>query len=363
MSQTKGRVRRLQELVVTEKLDLVALGPTTNMKYLLGDTPYPDERLCLLFVCGDEMQMVVPKLNAETVASFTDIELIPWEDAEGPKSALQASLLGRRTIRRLAVDGTMRADFLIPLLSMTEPEQILSADPIISSLRVRKSSKEVEALSRAAQQADRAMQSAIDACEPGTTEKEVAWEAEAVFRKEGSEEVTFTIVAAGANGARPHHHSGEQAMENGDGVIIDIGASLNGYKSDITRVVYLGEPSEEFRTVYETVLRANEEGRATVRPGAPAGEVDTATRRVIEGAGYGEYFIHRTGHGIGLDTHEAPWIMYGNKQLLEPGMAFSVEPGIYLPGKFGVRVEDIVVVTDEGVRTLTGYDHDLIIKG
>jgi len=363
VSEAKERVRGLQESLVNEKVDLIVVGPTTNMKYLLGDAPYPDERLCLLFICDDELQMVVPKLNAETIASFTDVELIPWEDAKGPESAVQASLLGKRKIKRLAIDGAMRADFLLPLVSMIEPEEILSADPMISSLRVRKSSEEVEALSRAAQQADRAMQAAIDACKPGITEKEVAWEAEVAFRKAGAEEVPFTVVAAGANGAHPHHHSEDKAMENGDGVIIDIGASLNGYKSDITRVVYLGEPPEEFHAVYETVRRANEEGRAAVRPGAPAGDVDTATRRVIEGAGYGEYFIHRTGHGIGLDTHEPPWIMHGNKQALEPGMAFSVEPGIYLPGKFGVRIEDIVVVTDEGVRTLTGYDHDLIIKG
>jgi D-alanyl-D-alanine dipeptidase len=151
-------------------------------------------------------------------------------------------------------------------------------------------------------------------------------------------------------------------MEEGEGVIIDIGASLNGYASDITRVVHLGNPSDEFRAVYDIVVRANEEGRAAVGPGVPAQEVDAAARRVIEDGGYGKAFIHRTGHGIGVDGHEAPWIMQGNEELLQPGMAFSVEPGIYLPGKFGVRIEDIVVVSDEGVRTLTGYDHELIIK-
>jgi len=133
--------------------------------------------------------------------------------------------------------------------------------------------------------------------------------------------------------------------------------------SDITRTAHVGEPSEEFQRVYDVVLEANEKGRAAVRPGVPAQEVDAAARRVVEEAGYGSYFIHRTGHGIGLDTHEAPWIMQGNDQPLEPGMAFSVEPGVYLPGRFGVRIEDIVVVEEEGVRTLTEYGRDLIIKG
>ena len=206
------------------------------------------------------------------------------------------------------------------------------------------------------------MKVAMDACRPGVTEKEVAREAEVAFRKDGVEEVLFAIVAAGANSARPHHDSGEKMMEEGEGVIIDIGASLNGYASDITRVVHLGKPSDEFRAVYDIVVRANEEGRAAVGPGVPAQEVDAAARRVIEEAGYGKSFIHRTGHGIGVDGHEAPWIMQGNEEPLEPGMAFSVEPGIYLPGKFGVRIEDIVVVTEEGVQVLTGYSRDLIIK-
>jgi len=362
MGELKKRVRRLQELIVAEEVDLVAIGPTTHMRYLLGNAPYPDERLCLLLISRDELQMIVPKLNEETIASFTDIELIPWEDAKGPKSALQASLLSKKKVERLAIDGAMRADFLLPLLSIIEPEEIPSADPIISSLRIRKSPEEIEALFRAAQQADRAMQAAIDACRPGVTEKEVAWEAEVAFRKEGAEAVAFTIVAAGANGAHPHHHSGEKVMKDGEGVIIDIGASLNGYMSDITRTVHLGEPGEEFRRVYDVVLQANEEGRSAVRPGVAAGEIDTAARRVIEEAGYGPFFIHRTGHGIGLDTHEAPWIMQGGEQALEPGMAFSVEPGIYLPGKLGVRIEDIVVVVDEGVRTLTEYDHHAVVK-
>jgi Xaa-Pro aminopeptidase len=363
MRDLENRVRRLQKLIVAQDVDLVAIGPTTHMRYLLGNAPFADERLCLLVVGGDELQMIVPKVNAETISSFTDIELIPWEDTKGPKSALETSLLGRRKVRRLAVDGAMRTDFLLPLLSMIESAETFSADSMMSLLRVTKSPEEVEALFRAAQQADRAMQAAIEACGPGVTEQEVAWEAEVAFRKDGAEAVAFTIVAAGENGAYPHHDTGQRAIRAGEGVVIDIGASLNSYMSDITRTAHVGEPSGEFQRVYDVVLEANEKGRAAVCPGIPAQKVDAAARRVVEEAGFGAYFIHRTGHGIGLDTHEAPWIMEGNDQPLEPGMAFSVEPGVYLPGRFGVRIEDIVVVEEEGVRTLTEHGRDLIIKG
>ena len=148
----------------------------------------------------------------------------------------------------------------------------------------------------------------------------------------------------------------------GEPVIIDIGATLNGYQSDITRTIFLGNPPADFRQAYAAVLEANERGRAAVKPGVRAQEVDHATRRTLEATGYGDYFIHRTGHGLGLDVHESPWIMAGNDQVLAEGMVFSVEPGVYLPGRFGIRIEDIVAVTASGVRTLTGFDHQLVIK-
>jgi Xaa-Pro aminopeptidase len=206
------------------------------------------------------------------------------------------------------------------------------------------------------------MQAGMDACRPGATEAEVAWVVEEAFRKDGADVVTFTLIASGPHGAFPHHHSGPRRLQTGDAIILDIGATLNGYQSDITRMVFLGEPPDEFLQVYEAVLAANERGRAAVRPGVMAQEVDQATRSTLEAAGYGDYFIHRTGHGLGLEVHEAPWIMAGNEQILEEGMVFSVEPGVYLPGQFGIRIEDIVVVTDTGVRTLTGFDRQLVVK-
>lgn len=356
------RIVKLQNALLAQNIDLVAIGPTTNMRYLAGYAPHPDERLCLLLITADKVKVVMPALNVENWLAHTSIEPITWEDSEGPARALTAALSDLPAPKRLAFDGATRADFLIPLLETTQPEQVLSANSLIAPLRLRKSASEIEALQEAAAQADRAMQAAINACEPGVSEAEVAWETEAFFRRDGAESVEFTLIASGPNGAFPHHHSGKRRLQKGDAIIIDIGASLHGYKSDITRMVFLGEPTSDFHAVYAAVLAANEAGRAAVRPGVAAQEIDRATRRVLDKAGYGEYFIHRTGHGIGLDGHEAPWIMEGNEEILAPGMTFSIEPGVYLPGRFGVRIEDIVVVTETDMRTLTGSDHQFVIK-
>ncbi len=173
----------------------------------------------------------------------------------------------------------------------------------------------------------------------------------------------FTLVAAGPNGAYPHHHSGPQPLQNGDAIILDIGATLDGYQSDITRMVYLGKPTPEFRRAYDAVLEANQNATRAVRPGVTAGAIDRAARGTLEQAGLGNYFTHRTGHGLGLEGHELPWIMAGSDEVLQEGMVFSIEPGVYLVNQFGVRIEDIVVVTQSGVRTLTGFDHSLVVKG
>jgi Xaa-Pro aminopeptidase len=256
----------------------------------------------------------------------------------------------------------MRADHLLQLQGVVTPERTMPVDVLLAPLRMCKSEEEIDALARAAAQADRAMQAAVDACRPGVSEAEVAWATEAAFRQDGAERVSFTLIASGPNGAYPHHHSGERRLQKGDAIIIDIGASLNAYQSDITRMVFLGEPPAEFLKVHTAVLEANQRAMAGVRPGVAAGEIDRLARNTLEEAGYGPFFVHRTGHGLGLETHEPPWIMAGDKTILEEGMVFSIEPGVYLVGQFGVRIEDIVAVTASGVRNLTGFDHSLIVK-
>ena len=343
-------------------IDLVAIGPTANMRYLLGFVPHADERLCLLMVDRQSVRMVVPGLNLDEVAAHTDVDLIGWEDAAGPDVALRKALAALHEPGALAVDGAMRADHLLQLQSATSPDRCIPVDFLLAPLRMRKTAVEIDALARSAAQADRAMQAAVDACRLGASEAEVAWATEAAFRLDGAEKVDFTLIASGPNGAYPHHHSGERRLQKGDAIIIDIGASLNGYQSDITRMVHLGEPSAEFLRAHAAVYEANQRAMAAVRPGTTASEIDHMARNTLEAAGYGPFFIHRTGHGIGLEGHEPPWIMAGDTTVLQEGMVFSIEPGVYIVDQFGVRIEDIVTVTQSGARNLTGFDHSLIIK-
>ncbi len=357
-----NKLALFQSRLKEDAIDCAVIGPTTNMHYLLGGAPHPDERLCILVITQDTAEIIVPALNVDSVRAFTDIEMLTWEDAAGPSAALARSALGKTKFSSLAVDGAMRADFLLAVRETAAPTEMVSADPVIGKLRIVKSPDELQALRDAAAQADRAMQAAVEACGPGTTEAEIAWAAESAFRIDGAQTVEFTLVAAGENGASPHHHSGIRKLKPGDGIVIDIGASLNGYKSDITRMVYLGDPSDKFLEAYEIVRKANEFGRNAVRPGADAAFVDSAARKIIADGGYGEHFIHRTGHGIGLDIHEEPYIQQGNDLPLRQGMTFSIEPGVYFHGEFGIRIEDIVAVSSEGVETLTGFDHTLVVK-
>lgn len=332
------------------------------MRYLLGFSPLPDERPCVLLVSPEAVCFIVPALNAEQVKAATGMDLMTWADAEGPESVLLAAARVLPSGGSLAVDNTMRADTLLPVHAALTPRRMQLATGILGPMRMRKSAEELTSLQRAAAQADRAMAAAIAVCQPGVTELEVARAAEAAFRADGAEQVEFAIVASGPNGAFPHHHPGSRRLQVGDTVIIDIGASLDGYKSDITRVVHLGQPTDEVRQVYAAVLEAVRQAEAAVRPGVLAREIDRAARAYLEAAGYGPFFVHRTGHGLGLEVHEPPWITAESDTRLEPGMVFSIEPGVYLPGRFGIRIEDIVAVTPEGVQVLTGFMHDLVIR-
>ncbi len=358
------RVGNLQEQMRHAGVELTAIAPTSNMRYLLGFAPMADERLCLLLVTPQATQLVVPALNAEQVEAEAAIDGVRWADDEGPWEALREALVELNALEPavLAADAAMRADFLLLLQEVARPRQSVSASDLMATLRMHKSDSEIEALARAAHQADRVMMVGAEACRPGVTEREVAERMAQAFRNDGAEEVHATLVASGPHSAFPHHEAGERELALGDTIVIDIVGTLDGYNSDITRMVHLGEPSAELRKVYAIVLEANRRGRQTARAGARACDVDRAARSVIEEAGYGEAFIHRTGHGLGLDVHEPPWISASNTQVLEPGMVFSVEPGIYLPGRFGVRIEDIVAVTDGPCRCLTGLDRELIIK-
>lgn len=360
----EGRIRRLQEEMVRQHVDLVAIAPTVNMRYLLGFASFADERPCFLLLSPQATGLVVPALNADQFEARTGLPLLRWTDVAGPRQALTESLatLGMRRGVTMAVDNAMRADALLLLLEMVAPARSLPADPLMAALRTIKSDAEIEALARAAALADGAMLAGMAACQPGATERGIADVVSDHFRKNGAETVDFCIIASGPNGAFPHHETGSRRIERGDAIILDIGATLDGYKCDITRMVQLGEAPAEVGAAYDAVVEANAAGRRAAVAGARAGDVDKAARQSLERAGYGPYFVHRTGHGLGMDVHEPPWISSENDTILQPGMVFSVEPGVYFPGKFGIRVEDIIVVQPEGgCRCLTGLDRELTV--
>jgi len=308
--------------------------------------------------------MVVPELNADHVEAYTSMVPVRWTDVAGPRDAFLRVLgdLGARPGGAVAVDNSMRADAYLLIQELLNPAKSIAAGELMAALRMRKSADEIEALAIAAAMADRALLVGVEHCTPGVTEREVAGRIADSFRAQGADEVNFTIVGSGPNGAFPHHTFSDRRMERGDMIILDIGATLNGYHSDVTRALHLGAPTGEEAAVYDAVMEANRRGREAAVAGARARDVDRAARSVIEKAGYGPQFLHRTGHGLGLETHESPWITSESDTVLEPGMVFSVEPGIYLAGRFGVRIEDIVVVTEGASRSLCGLDRAMIVR-
>jgi Xaa-Pro aminopeptidase len=351
------RLEALAAAMTPAGVDLVAVAPSDNLFYLLGFSPIADERLCLLLLSERGAVFVVPALNAEQSASHLgDLEALSWADADGFERALAAGLarVAPEGARRVAADPLMRADHLLALQARVagDPEYV-NAELLLRPLREVKSPDEIELLKASALTADRAMGAALAACRAGATEQEVAAATVAEFGAAGADRVGFAIVASGPNGALPHHHTGRRPLEPGDPVVVDIGGARAGYCSDITRMAFVGEPAAEVVAVVDIVEAAVQAAMAAARPGVAAGAVDRAARQLIEAAGYGEQFVHRTGHGLGVSVHEPPWIMAGAGETLREGMVFSIEPGIYLPGRFGVRLEEIVFTTATGCERLS----------
>jgi len=350
-----------QRLMGEQKIDLLAVSPGDDMRYLLGYMPHPDERPCYLLVTPGAAAFVVPSLNASDAAQHVTMPTFAYTDADGPADALAgaAKALGGRSPRRIAVDDVMRADYVLTLQRAYPDAALALGSLILAPLRMRKSSEEIEVLKRSSRHADQAVRDAWAASRVGATEREIAEVAAASFKRSGSDEVLFTSVASGPNGAFPHHHSGARALRAGDSVTMDVGGRLEGYASDITRMAFVGTPTAKYLEVHQTVEAAVTAGMAAAHPGALLKDVDLAARAVIERAGYGQYFIHRIGHGLGLTGHELPSVTHLNPQPVEEGMVFSVEPGIYLPGEFGVRLEEIVYVATDGAHRLSELPRDV----
>ncbi|MEW1602396.1 aminopeptidase P family protein [Streptomyces sp. NPDC093808] len=359
----KARMDRAARQAADAGLAGLLVAPGPDLVWLTGYTPPAvTERLTLLVLAaGREPVLVVPALeapDAERATGAPALTLRDWTDGKDPY-ALTAALLDARG--RLGVSDNAWALHLLALQQALPGTSYVSLTEALPMLRAVKDAAELERLAAAGAAADTAFEEIRHVRFSGRRESEVAADLAALLRRFGHSQVDFTIVASGPNGANPHHEAGDRRIERGDMVVLDFGGLKDGYGSDTSRTVHVGEPSEEERRVHDLVREAQEAGFRAVRPGAACQDVDRAAREVIADAGYGEYFIHRTGHGIGVTTHEPPYMIEGEEQPLVPGMCFSVEPGVYLPGRFGVRIEDIVTVTEDGGRRLNDTERELVI--
>ncbi|HHZ09869.1 MAG TPA: aminopeptidase P family protein [Rhizobiales bacterium] len=359
---TADRLTRLRGKMRETGTGLVAVAPGSHMDWLLGFHPHPDERPCLLLVGERKETFLMPVLNAEGTREATDISFFTWADAEGPEAALAAALADIETqaVTKVALDETMRADFALLLLGMLPDARHVFTGETLGALRMRKDPVEYAKLKMNAGIADRAMQKAFASIRPGMTELELAGIIRDHFASEGATPA-FWIVGAGGNGAFPHHQTGQRRLEEGDAVVIDIGGRKAGFPSDITRMAVVGRPPEGYGQVHTIVEKAVQAALKAARPGVRARDVDAAARSVIADAGYGEFFVHRTGHGMGIDGHEPPYITSASETVLEEGMVFSIEPGIYLPGRFGIRLEEIVILREDGPEILSSLPRDLYV--
>jgi Xaa-Pro aminopeptidase len=358
------RLDRARAAAANAGVDALLIAPGSDLRYLLGAGGSSFERLTCLVVPTDAPPvLVVPKLEAPgydaVPTAELGVELATWVDGEDPY-ALVASRLGKPA--RVAVGDVMVALHVLGLRgALPGAEQVL-AGPIVRELRMRKDAEEIAELRRAGAAIDRVHARMAEFLQVGRTEVEVGAAISAAIVEEGHTVAEFVIVGSGPNGASPHHGVSDRVIEEGDVVVVDIGGPVpTGYCSDSTRTYVMGEPRDaDVPATYAVLQAAQQAAVAAVRPGVTAQDIDAAARSVIEDAGFGEYFIHRTGHGIGLDVHEHPYIVGGNEMPLEPGMAFSVEPGIYQRGRWGARIEDIVVVTEDGVEPVNNQPHDLV---
>ena len=355
--------RRMAELGV----DILLLSVGPDLPYLTGYTAMPLERLTMLVLPRDgDATLVVPRLEAPRVAERPEVfTLRAWEETHDP-IAIVAGLVGRAAT--VAVGDHTWARFVLDLQGALPAARFLAASTVLGPLRAVKDKTEVEALRRAAEAVDRVAADLQAGAVPliGRTEADVSADLGRRIVAEGHQHVNFAIVAAGENAASPHHEPADRVIRAGDVVLCDFGGTMLdgdgvGYCSDITRCVHLGEPPGEVAEAYAVLHEAQRAATAAATVGTPCEAVDATARRIIAGAGLGDRFIHRTGHGIGVEAHEDPYIVAGNAEPLAPGHAFSIEPGIYVPGRFGLRLEDIVVATEVGPDELNRADHGLAI--
>ncbi|MDA0684308.1 MAG: Xaa-Pro peptidase family protein [Bacteroidetes bacterium] len=363
------RVAALRAAMHQSGLDSVLLNPGPSMPYLSGLHFHISERPVILCLpANGEASIIVPELEAQKLnhASFALEAFTYSEDVSSWQAAFTAGLarLASMGARRVGIEPRSLRVLELRFLEGALPQiSLVSCEGAMASLRAKKDSSELDLMQEAVRMAQDALKATLPHVKVGVSEREIAGRLIANLLAEGSGgELPFQpIIAFGANSANPHAMPTDYQAKKGDLILFDWGANHQGYFSDLTRTFALGQPSEKLRLIHDTVRASNEAGRNASRPGVPAGAVDDASRKTITDAGFGEYFTHRTGHGLGLEVHEEPYMRAGNDQLLEPGMTFTVEPGIYLPGEGGVRIEDDMVITKDGARSLSTYPRELQI--
>ncbi|MGH3471317.1 MAG: M24 family metallopeptidase [Nocardioidaceae bacterium] len=359
-----GRVARVQAALVARGIDALIVSPGPDLRYLTGYDAIPLERLTVLVVAADgDPVLVVPKLEVaeaeRSPAGLAGISILTHEETDDSHALAVAMIT---SAQRVAVDDHMWALRLFQLQASMPAAVFTSAGGLLTGLRMRKTPDEVAALRSAGAAIDRVHLRMSEFLRVGRTERAAAELIGAAIIEEGHARVDFVIVGSGPNGASPHHAVSDRVVEAGDSVVVDIGGTTpDGYCSDSTRTYVVGgHPVAEVRDYYSVLREAQRTQCDHAAPGVTAQSVDRVGRAIIADAGYGENFMHRTGHGIGLETHEEPYIVEGNELVLEPGMAFSIEPGIYLAGRHGARIEDIVVTTHDGIERLNSTPRDLL---
>ncbi|MCW4353063.1 Xaa-Pro peptidase family protein [Hoyosella sp. YIM 151337] len=358
------RIRKAQSHAAAAGLAGLLISPGPDLQYLAGSRMSSFERLtCLVIPADGDPAVVVPRLEVAALRGSPidalGIELRPWVDGDDPYLLVRSALASEG---RVAIADAMPALHAIPLARVTSERPLELATPVLRELRMIKDDAELAALRAAGAAIDRVHARMAEFVQAGRTEAQAAADITAAIIEEGHTEAAFVIVGSGPNGADPHHEVSDRLLSAGDVVVVDIGGPVAaGYYSDCTRTYALGEPDSTAAERIGILEAAQRAAVRAVRPGVTAGEIDAAARDHLRDHDLAEFFVHRTGHGIGLSVHEEPYIVSGSNQTLRAGMAFSVEPGVYLPGQWGARIEDIIVVTDHGAESLNNQPHELTV--
>jgi Xaa-Pro dipeptidase len=361
------RLIRLQKELRDRGLDCLALIPGANLRYMTGlDFHLMERPLMGFFPAEGQPVFAIPELERPKFErdDLYPIHLFPYTDTEGPASAFEQAIMALPEVQSLSVEYLRMRVMELKLVQRHLPNATLSdARPVMDVLRLRKDPSEIALMQEAVRITEQALRHLIEQVRPGMTERQIASRLSVALLEAGGEAIPIEpIVLSGPNAAMPHGIPGNREVQAGEVLLLDFGTSVGGYLSDITRTFVVGrQPDSRLREIYEVVKEANAAGRAAAAPGVPCQEVDRAARQVIEAAGWGRHFIHRTGHGIGLEGHEGPYMVEGNTELLEAGMSFTVEPGIYLSGEFGIRIEDDMVITPDGSESLTSFERNLMV--